>query len=410
MSSQATLKIAAIANGDSNDKEGEILKLLNESNDNETIIYYINSLVKQQTLPIKGILVKFVENIKQKHTEAEQVQLYEEIVKIFTPPTAVVYLPLMKTILNLTQIYESKFQYDKAAEVLKSLQVDHLAQEFDSILQFQKFEVEINTRIAKNSLKVNDFESAEAYVSRIAPILPNLESNGIDDLLIDTYKTSVETMVKLGKWFEAASKLIVLDNEQFDIPLVKYTILSQHDPLKTRLINKLVESPHILPNIEHTPLLNIFQKIYSQKLIYHNEYIELLSYFLDTDDHSLSSDYITQALSKALVENNLIASSKIYNNTSIQGFTAILQLDESFVEELTADMIREERLDALIDDISKVIEFTGSNTSTQTKGVTTDPVLGQWHNHIVESCMVLDKIVDQISAQDPTFTDSFLLA
>lgn len=401
MSSQAILKVAGISNSDSPDKETEILKLLNEaSNDKEATVHLINAVVKQQTLPVKPILVKYINSIETGFNENDKKQLYEEMINIFSPPTAIVYLPLMKAILNLTSIYEQNNEFHKALDTLKLLQVDTLVQDFEDILSFQKFKVEINTRIAKNSLKVNDFESAEAYVSRIAPILPDLESKGVDDLIIDTYKTSVETMVKVGKWFDAASKLIILDNETFDIPTVKYTILSQCDPLKTRLLQNIVESPRISQNILNTPLAPIFDKVYNKKIVYYEDYLQALSYFLDTDTQGLSTEYITDALSKALVENNLIAASRVYDNTSIKSFSEILHLDETYVEELAADMIREERLDALVDDISKVIEFNAQKKSP----------IKEWNNHMIEACTILDKIVDHISHTEPLLADSYLNA
>ncbi|CAM9021485.1 unnamed protein product [Wickerhamomyces anomalus] len=399
MSSKAILKISAISNSDSTNKEQEILDLLNQaSDDQEATVHLINALVKQQTLPVKQILVKYIDSIESTFPQDAKIKLYEEMISIFSPPTAIVYLPLMKTILNLTSIYESHDQYSKALDTLKTLQIDSLVQDFEDLLSFQKFKVEVNTRIAKDSLKIDDFENAEAYISRISPILSELESNGVDDLILNTYKISVETMVKVGKWSDAATKLLILDKEQFDIPTLKYAILSQHDSLKARLLNNIVESSHILQNVLDTPLSIIFEKMYDQRIIYYDDFLQVLEYYLETNDLGLSKDYISQALSKALVENNLIAASKIYDNCSVKNFAEILQLDEAYVEEIAANMIRDQRLDALIDDINIVIEFNSQKRSP----------LKEWHGHMIESCTILDKIVDKISQTKPSLADSYL--
>lgn len=398
MSSQAILKVSAISNSDTADKEAEILTLLNQaSSDQESIIHLINALVKQQTLPVKQILVKYIDSVESSFSTDDRVKLYEEMINIFSPPTAIIYVPLMKTILNLTTIFESQLKYDKALEMLKTLQVDSLVQDFEDLLSFQKFKVEINTRIAKFCLQINDFEGAEAYVSRISPILSELESHNVDDLILYTYKISVETMIKVGKWFDAASKLLMLDKTQFDISTVKYAILSQYDPLKMRLLKNISESSHILPNVMDTPLSTIFEKMHDQRIIYLDDYLKGLSYYLDTDEYNLSADYVSQALSKAIVENNLIAASKIYDNTSLKNFADILQLEENYVEEIVANMIRDGRLDALVDDISKVIEFNSQKSP-----------LKEWHNHMIEACAILDKIVDQISYKEPGIADLHL--
>jgi len=401
MSSQAILKISSISNSEADiaAKEQEILRLLQRSSNNqETLVDLLNALVKQQTLPVKQILVKYIEYVQNVLSEKDKIKIYEEMINIFSPPTAIVYLPLMKTILNLTTIYESESQYYKALDTLKILQVDTLVQDFEDLLKFQKFKVEINTRIAKNSLKINDYESAEAYISRITPILAEIDNKGMDSSIVETYKVSVETIVKLGKWFDAASKLLMLDNEDFDTQTVKYTILAQHDPLKTRLLKNIMESPHILHNIMDTPLFAIFQKIYEQKIIYYDDYTQILSYYLDSDPYQLSSEYITTALSKAILENNLISASKVYANSTIKNFSEILQLDESFVIEIAAHMIRDGRLDALVDDISKVIEFNSLKKNP----------LKEWHNHMTDSCTILRNIVDQISYKEPVLAESYL--
>jgi hypothetical protein len=382
--SQVLLQISGIANGDSTSKENDVLQLLIAAATNELVGLYITAITKQQSLPVKQILLRYIQHVEKNVSSGQKQELYELLINLFTPPTALVSAPLTQVVLNLASLYEQQQSYGRAIEILHVLQTDVIAQDFVDELSLNIFRVELNTRIAKDCLEIDDFENAEAHLTRISLLLSLLPSSATQ-LVIDAHKTSVQVMVRVGKWLEAASRLLLLDDPTCDCFTVSYAILARTTPFKKNLFTKISKVEHIMDNILDTPLKVVFERMFEGRLIYKGEFSKLLSFLIDNGERVLPNAYWIEQLSRAVVENNVIAYSTIFANITISTVTEMLGLEQSVVERLITDMIRSDRVEACVDDITKTVQFSSS-----------DP-LEEWQEHIVTSCTLLDKIVDDIT-------------
>lgn len=73
-------------------------------------------------------------------------------------------------------------------------------------------------------------------------------------------------------------------------------------------------------------------------------------------------------LDRAVMEHNLLASSKIYNNITFRGLGALLDLTPGAAETMARKMIEQGRLKGSIDQVDKLIWFQGSREEDDAQG------------------------------------------
>lgn len=73
-------------------------------------------------------------------------------------------------------------------------------------------------------------------------------------------------------------------------------------------------------------------------------------------------------LDRAVMEHNLLASSKIYNNITFRGLGALLDLSPSAAETMARKMIEQGRLKGSIDQVDKLIWFDGGKEEDDAQG------------------------------------------
>ncbi|KAH3686730.1 hypothetical protein WICPIJ_002293 [Wickerhamomyces pijperi] len=393
MASKAFLDLSAIANkgGDATSKEDSVLSFLtNDLSNKEVTFYYITGLIKQPILPIKQALSKFIDILESDTTisKDQKQSYYTDLVQTFTPPTTNTNVPLMKAVLNLSMIHESNKSYLKSNELLKTLQIDSYSNDFKTRSDFNEFKIKINARIADNSAHLSDFEDAETYLVRISHLFHEFKDN--KELLYSTLPIYANVMINLGKWIDVASRLYYIKDPHFHGLVLQFTLMAPMSTFKKTLLATIHDPANasVWDSYRDTPMYVILKKMYEGKLIYYEEYQKILQYLLTNNQFDLSTEYLTVELSKSLIENNLQAASTLYENITISNFMEILRMDQLFVEEIVSLMIREERLDALIDDIKGIIEFNVVQLQQ-------DPLVN-WKLHIVECCALLDGVVSKL--------------
>lgn len=73
-------------------------------------------------------------------------------------------------------------------------------------------------------------------------------------------------------------------------------------------------------------------------------------------------------LDRAVMEHNLLASSKIYNNVTFRGLGALLDLTPGAAETMARKMIEQGRLRGSIDQVDKLIWFEGGKEEDDAQG------------------------------------------
>ncbi|KAJ7904551.1 hypothetical protein B0H14DRAFT_2663431 [Mycena olivaceomarginata] len=116
-------------------------------------------------------------------------------------------------------------------------------------------------------------------------------------------------------------------------------------------------------------------------------------------------------LDRAVMEHNLLASSKIYNNITFRGLGALLDLTPGAAETMARKMIEQGRLRGSIDQVDKLIWFEGSREEDDAQGKagglgdveeaedTGAPFTKRWDNQIRLTAANVESIVQHLTAK-----------
>jgi len=147
------------------------------------------------------------------------------------------------------------------------------------------------------------------------------------------------------------------------------------------LLSRLLAKDDRSQRNQHYDLL---KKMYLERIVHLKDAAQL-SEGLQKHQKSVIWEGFT-VLQKAILEHNILAVSKLYENISIDSLAKILEISDYQCEKLLQGMIGEKRLTAVIDQVSKFIDFT-----------TEHDAYTNWTNGINHFCTKLDKLVSKIS-------------
>jgi len=117
----------------------------------------------------------------------------------------------------------------------------------------------------------------------------------------------------------------------------------------------------------------------------------------------------TTVLDRAVMEHNLLASSKIYNNITFRGLGALLDLTPGAAETMARKMIEQGRLRGSIDQVDKLIWFEGNREEDDAQGKagglgdveeaedTGAPFTKRWDNQIRLTAANVESIVQHLT-------------
>jgi COP9 signalosome complex subunit 4 len=94
-------------------------------------------------------------------------------------------------------------------------------------------------------------------------------------------------------------------------------------------------------------------------------------------------------LERAVVEHNLLAASKLYNNINFSGLGALLEIPQEKAEKIASQMITEGRMKGHVDQIEKMVFFEAREC------------LPYWDKQIQSLCFDVNEIIEKISTDSP---------
>jgi len=97
-------------------------------------------------------------------------------------------------------------------------------------------------------------------------------------------------------------------------------------------------------------------------------------------------------LQKAMIEHNLFAAAKMYNNITFQELGFFLHVEPEKAERIARDMILEDRIAGSIDQIDGMIYFEQGSEAVR-----------QWDADIAGACMAVNDITQYIADFHPNF-------
>lgn len=141
------------------------------------------------------------------------------------------------------------------------------------------------------------------------------------------------------------------------------------------------------PELREGGIYGILEKMYLDRVLRKQE-VEEFSSNLKTHQMARLADGGT-VLDRAVMEHNILAASKLYNNILFDELGALLSISSEQAEAMASRMMTEGRLDGSIDQIAGLIFFQDKH------------LLPTWDNHIAGVCYQVDEIVEVLGKKNP---------
>jgi len=285
---------------------------------------------------------------------------------------------------HLADIYEREQNWRQAAQVLVGIPLETGQKQYTTA-----YKLETYLKIARLYLEDEDPVQGEAYINRAA----QLQTLNKDEHLQIIYKVCQGRLLDFKrKFIEAASrynelsyKTMIHEGERMTAlkSAVICTILAAAGQQRSRMLATLYKDERC----QQLPAFNILEKMYFERLIKRSELQEFES-LLQPHQKATTADG-SAILDHAVVEHNLLAASKLYNNITLQGLGALLEIPAERAERVASKMISEGRMQGHIDQIDSTVHFESRQ------------VLETWDNQIENLCFQVNSIIDKIGLVEP---------
>ncbi len=97
-------------------------------------------------------------------------------------------------------------------------------------------------------------------------------------------------------------------------------------------------------------------------------------------------------LANSIIEHNIFAASKIYNNITFSELAVLLGIQQTEAESLASKLIEEGRMKATIDQVDGVVEFESATDS-----------LHVWDDQITQLCGVVNDVLESVVKKNPQY-------
>lgn len=282
--------------------------------------------------------------------------------------------------------HEANEDFDKAARILAEIPLESSQRR---VPDADKCQVWI--RIVRDYLEVDDSALAETYLNKLKNVLHNVS----DPVLLLHFKLSQARINDAKRQFLAASQsyheisysTAIAEEERLHTlaMAIKCAILAPAGPSRSRALGRLYKDERAA-NLEE---FGILEKMFLDRLIDPSE-VQKFAEGLQPHQLAKTADGST-VLSRAMVEHNLLAASRLYVNIDFDALGLLLGLDGEKAEDTTAKMIEQGRLKGKIDQIDRCILFDE------------DGAIQQWDNHVLGVAEEVERVVDLMQREIPAF-------
>jgi COP9 signalosome complex subunit 4 len=291
---------------------------------------------------------------------------------------------------HLAGIYEKHQLWRDAAAVLTGIPLETGQKQYSV-----EYKLETYLKIARLYLEDDDAVQAEAYINR-ASLLQN-ESKS-EELQV-MYKVCYARVLDFRrKFIEAAQRYnelsyrpIIAEEERLTAlrNALICTVLAPAGQQRSRMLGTLFKDERC----QNLPAFGILEKMYLERIIRKAELIEFGT-LLQPHQKAMTADGST-ILERAVVEHNLLAASKLYNNILFSELGALLEIPQDKAEKIASQMITEGRMSGYVDQIKSIVYFEAREC------------LPYWDKQIQSLCYDVNQIIEKIGTVAPDWMSKY---
>jgi COP9 signalosome complex subunit 4 len=298
----------------------------------------------------------------------------------------------------LADSYEEQGEYSKSAQILQRISLDSTQKQLSA-----DDKARIWIRVVRCYLEEGDTTNAFTQLNKVKNVIHSVTSKEIRlmfqlsqakiynsqraflDATQAYYNMSLETMVDEEERLQALTAAFVC------------AILAPAGPLRAKMLAKLYKDERA-SEVEHFPIL---EKIFFDRIM---PPAEVKAFAAKLEPHHLAktADGST-VLDKAVLEHNILAVSKIYNNIYINQLADLLGVDPDRAEEYAAKMLEQGRLAGSIDQIDGLIYFEGEGSGERKTGHAERGrnQLRKWDANVQGLAEEVEKVTTMIQKEQP---------
>ncbi|XP_076040568.1 COP9 signalosome subunit 4 [Oratosquilla oratoria] len=292
---------------------------------------------------------------------------------------------------HLADIYEREGQWKEAAAVLTGIPLETGQKQYSV-----DYKLETYLKIARLYLEDDDPVQGEAYINRASLLQAESKSEELQILYKGCYARVLDYRRKFieaaQRYNELSYRPIIHESERMEAlkKALICTVLASAGQQRSRMLGTLFKDERC----QKLPCYHILEKMHLDRIIRHNELSEFQS-MLQPHQQATTSDGST-ILDRAVIEHNLLAASKLYNNITFQELGALLQIPPSKAEKIASQMITEGRMNGYIDQIDGILHFEARD------------VLPQWDKQIQSLCFQVNGIIEKINCAIPEWVSKVM--
>ena len=259
-------------------------------------------------------------------------------------------------------------EYKEAAICLAGLNLDNTTRPYTD---YEK--ADIHVKCAESCLLGDEALDAEMYVKKASELMNSADNQ--DKAL--TSALNLRYRVIYARVLDANRKFVDAASRYYDISTISNkdvsedellvllgksvtcAVLAKAGPPRTRILASLFKDPRI-STLESLPSFSqhatVLRKMYTEQILSMGELNDFEKSLLPHQKAITSEGYTV--MEKAVIEHNLQALSKIYDNIKIPELAQLLNMEASTAEMLVAKMITEERLKGYLDQTENLLVFS----------------------------------------------------
>ena len=370
------------------------------------LIFYLDSILNEDTsiVVVRPLLDAFTDVLQSLETEPK-IKVGQHAITLIQSRFASVEEQDARIREILADAYEDEEEYTAAARVLQGIHLDSSQR-----LVSDSAKVKLWIRVVRLYLEDDDPTSAEGVLNRVK----NLPSK------IEDHELKLHFQLSQARILDARRRFLDASQEYFNVSLasgvdendrlqalsaaITCAVLAPAGPRRSRALVRLYKDERS-PSIEE---FSILEKMFLDRLL-NPEEVAAFAEKLAPHQLAQTADGTT-VLDKAVIEHNLVAASKLYENINVDSLGHILGLKDGQdmtagekAEAYAARMVEQGRLKGNIDQISGVIYF---DSSTIGSGAASKEIR-QWDASVQGVAEDVERVATSIVDEFPVSTWDF---
>ncbi|KAI9837687.1 MAG: hypothetical protein M1837_002702 [Sclerophora amabilis] len=310
----------------------------------------------------RPLLASFVEALKGLSNPEAKVEVGQHTLGLLQP-RVVSFEEQDANVRNiLADAYESLEEHVAAARVLAGIQLDSSQR---TTSDDDKLRVWI--RIVRNYLEVEDTTNAETFLNRAKSLFYKCQDQELKLMFQLSQARILDARRKFLDACQAYHTLsfsaVIVEEERLRAlsSAIVCAVLAPAGPQRSRTLSRLYKDERAA----QIPEFGILEKMFLDRLLSPEE---VKTFAANLSEHHLAktADGST-VLEKAVIEHNLLGTSRLYENIGVTDLGILLGTSGDRAEDYAARMIEQGRLVGRIDQIDGVIFFDGDEGSTGEK-------------------------------------------